>query len=392
MRCSLAPQRVVLLVCVLAWFAMGAAKNAAAAPLTQEVSFPSQEQGVTLQAYWTPPPDGRPNAPAVVALHGCDGLRSDRRWLNYSQSRYIRIFHDAGFGSLYVDSFGPRGQTSICAQKPAERSLTEANRRLDVLAALQWLSVQPGVNPVKLVVVGWSHGGQTVLASADRSTDVVAKAPVKPAALVAFYPGCNAFELQRSYTLVAPLLVMSGELDNWTPAAACRRFTDRLLSDHQLVRYVQYPGSYHAFDSAGPVTEHHDVGGTRSGSAMAGGNPAARAASAIEMMQFLGLQLGFPPDLSLLDETVHAGVVSAPSGFAPLADVDQLPLVSQAGKALYREWLTKPFPRAVAISDHGALARGYGRTAMEVAVKNCERFGHPCRLYAVDDQVVWVSN
>lgn len=363
-----------------------------AAPVTQEVFFPSQESGVTLQAYWTPPPDGRAGAPAVVALHGCDGLGSDRRWLNYSQSRYIRIFHDAGFGSLYVDSFGPRGQTSICAQKPAERSLTEANRRLDVLAALQWLSVQPGVNPAKLVVVGWSHGGQTVLASADGSAELVAKAPVKPAALVAFYPGCRAFDQQWRYTLVAPLLIMIGELDNWTPAAACRSLNEHLLANHQPVRYVQYPDSYHAFDSAGPVTEHHDAGGTRSGSAMAGGNPAARAASTIEMMQFLGRQLGFEPDLSLLDETVHAGVVPAPSGFAPLTDVDQLPHVSEAGKALYREWLTKPFPRAVALSARGSLARAYGRAAMETAVKNCERFGQPCRLYAVDDQVVWGSN
>jgi len=360
-----------------------------AAPVTQAVSFSSQESGVTLQAYWTPPPDGRSPAPAVVALHGCAGLASDRSLLNYSWNRYIRIFHDAGLGVLYVDSFGPRGQTSICAQKPAERSLTEANRRLDVLAALQWLSLQPGVNPAKLVVVGWSHGGQTVLASADSSAPVVAQAQVKPAALVAFYPGCHAFDQQRSYRVLAPLLVMSGELDNWTPAAACREFSDRLLAEHQPVRYVQYPGSYHAFDSAGPVTEHDNVGGTRSGRALAGGNPAARAASAIEMMQFLGQQLGFQPDLSLLDDTVHATAVPPPSGFAPLTDADQLPRVAEAGKALYREWLTKPFPRAVALSERGALARAYGRTAMETAVKNCERFGSPCRLYAVDDRVVW---
>ena len=375
----------------LACLCVCGAGAAVAAPVTQVVSFPSQESGVTLQAYWTPPPGEHAAAPAVVALHGCAGLASDRSLLNYSWNRYIRIFHDAGFGVLNVDSFGPRGQTSICAQKPAERSLTEANRRLDVLAALQWLSIQPGVNPAKLVVVGWSHGGQTVLASADGSTELVSKAPVKPAALVAFYPGCRAFDQQWHYTLVAPLLVMSGELDNWTPAVACRQFTDRLLAEHQPVRYVQYPGSYHAFDSAGPVTEHHDVGGTRSGSAMAGGNPAARAASAIEMMRFLGQQLGFQPDLSLLDDTVHATAVPPPSGFAPLNDADQLPHVSPASQTLYREWLTKPFPRAVAISDHGALARAYGRTAMATAVKNCERFGHPCRLYAVDDQVVWGS-
>jgi hypothetical protein len=256
---------------------------------------------------------------------------------------------------------------------------------------LQWLSDQPGIDPHRLAVVGWSYGGQTVLASADRSVDVVAASSVKPAAMVAFYPGCNAFEKQWSYALVAPLLVMSGELDNWTPAANCKNLTDRLTTSHQPVHYVQYPGSYHAFDSASPVAERDNVGGTKSGKAMVGGNPAARQASALEMMQFLGPQLGFTPDLSLLDESVHAGAVPQPTGFATVADVDRVPQLSDKGRALYREWLEKPFPRAVAISQRGALARGYGRLAMEVAVHNCEKFGGPCKLYAVDNDVVWTG-
>jgi dienelactone hydrolase len=364
--------------------------HASAGPLTREVSFASQETGVTLIAYWTPPA-GPARAPAVVALHGCGGLPQDRGTLNYAQNRYIRIFHDAGMGVLYLDSFGPRGVSSICEQKPNQRTLTEANRRLDVLAALQWLATQDGVDAGKLAVVGWSHGGQTVLATADRGADGVAQARVKPAALVAFYPGCNAFEKQWAYSVLAPLLVMSGELDNWTPAASCKSLTDRLSSAKQAVRYVQYPGSYHAFDSATPVVERDNVGGTKSGKAMVGGNPEARVASAREMLQFLSRELAFAVDLAVLDDTVHATPAPPPSGFSELANADALPRMSEKGKALYREWLDKPFPRAVALSDKGAIARGYGRTAMETAIKNCEKFGNPCRLYAVDDQVVWTS-
>jgi hypothetical protein len=38
------------------------------------------------------------------------------------------------------------------------------------------------------------------------------------------------------------------------------------------------------------------------------------------------------------------------------------------------------------------MARGYGANAMQQAVQNCETlFGNPCRLYAVDDVVVWVK-
>lgn len=387
MRSVIASGKALLGVTLMALVSM----SAFAVPATQEVLFPSQENGIALKAYWTPPPEGATGAPAVIALHGCGGLPADRTRIDYAHNRYIKIFHDSGLGVLFLDSFGPRGQTSICEQKPTERTVTESNRRLDVFGALQWLALQPGVDARRLAVVGWSHGGQTVLSSANRSADVVAVAPVKPAVLVAFYPGCNAFEKVLGYATVAPLLVMSGELDNWTPAAPCRGLMERLQAQQPTARYVQYPGSYHAFDSASPVSERDNVGGTKSGKAMVGGNPVARNASAIEMMRFLSQHLGFPLDLASLDESVHAGPAPASTGFAPLADVDRVPVFSENARAMYREWLTKPFPRAIAISDRGALARGYGRMAMDTAIKNCEKYNNPCHLYAVDDSVVWTG-
>jgi dienelactone hydrolase len=293
---------------------------------------------------------------------------------------------------LYVDSFGPRGEASICAQKLSERKIFDDNRRMDVAGALQWLARQPGVDARRLGVLGWSHGGSTVLAAADATNDAVRQQPVKPAALVAFYPGCGAYDLMLRYDAVAPLLVMTGELDNWTPAAPCERLTRRLTSRGQPVRYVQYPGSYHAFDGTSPVTERDNAGGTRFGKAMAGGNPEARTASAVEMLRFYAQYLGLNPVVESKVAEGHASAVPEPTQFAAVADVDRLPKVSEAGKALYREWLTKPFPRAVAISGKGAFARGYGAQAMETALRNCEKFGEPCHLYAVDDQVVWTGH
>ena len=257
-----------------------------------EVKFPSAESGVEVTAYWSAPPTSATPAAAIIALHGCNGLPNDRAVFAYPRHRYIKLFNDAGAGVLYVDSFGSRGQGDLCGEKPSRRSIRESNRRLDVVGALQWLAAQPGIDANRLGVVGWSHGGQTVLSVADASVDVVRQAPVKPAALVAFYPGCHEFEQALRYETVAPLLVMSGELDNWTPAAPCKRLTERLQGRLQAVRYIQFEGSYHAFDSARPVTERGDVGGTKSGKALAGGNPIAREASAREMMIFLGQHLG----------------------------------------------------------------------------------------------------
>lgn len=86
----------------------------------------------------------------------------------------------------------------------------------------------------------------------------------------------------------------------------------------------------------------------------------------------------------------HERPIPPATNFAQLGDIDAVPRLSAKGKELYREWLTKPFPRAMAISDKGGFARGYGANAMQQAVQNCEKnSGNPCRLYAVDDQVVW---
>lgn len=87
----------------------------------------------------------------------------------------------------------------------------------------------------------------------------------------------------------------------------------------------------------------------------------------------------------------HAGTVPPTTQFAALEDVDAIPRISSSGRSLYREWLSKPFPRAVAISDKGALARGFGSDAMERAINTCQKFNNPCRLYAVDDQIVWAA-
>ncbi|OOG43930.1 PDZ domain-containing protein [Polaromonas sp. A23] len=78
------------------------------------------------------------------------------------------------------------------------------------------------------------------------------------------------------------------------------------------------------------------------------------------------------------------------TGFAALDDIEAVPRLSAKGRELYREWLDKPFPRAVAISEKGAIARGYGDVGVAKALENCERFKSPCRLYAVNDKVVFV--
>lgn len=85
--------------------------------------------------------------------------------------------------------------------------------------------------------------------------------------------------------------------------------------------------------------------------------------------------------------------VPTPSGFAPLDDMDKVPHVRQTGRDGYRAFLEKPSPRAFAIAPSGAWgwANG-GDDPLQRALDNCNRVGKgSCRLYAVNDQVVWAA-
>ena len=78
-----------------------------------------------------------------------------------------------------------------------------------------------------------------------------------------------------------------------------------------------------------------------------------------------------------------------PTGFAAIDDFEAVPKLGAKGKELYVEWLSKPAPKAVAISDKGAIARGYGNNAVAAAVKTCESFGRTCKIYALNSDVVF---
>lgn len=86
------------------------------------------------------------------------------------------------------------------------------------------------------------------------------------------------------------------------------------------------------------------------------------------------------------------GIVSRPaaSGFAGLDEVGKVP-VSVANQANYQRFLGLPLPRAFAVSDRGGWGSSTGDYAVGRALGNCQRFGANCKLYAVDNDVVWTG-
>ena len=240
-----------------------------------------------LQLQWQPAKEaGR--LPAIIALHGCSGLYNNRGRFDDRYTFYAQRWNAAGWHVVAPDSFGSRGQGSICAQTAQERTIKVAHRRDDVLRTAAWLASRDDVDPMRIAVVGWSHGAMTALEIVDQS---LWRQP--PAAIVMYYPGCGGWKRRALVEPAAPLLMLLGEADDWTPAAPCKELAKRFQSRRpDAVAVRVYADGHHGFDSRAPVRFRPDIraGGDKRG-VHVGGNPAAREASLAELDQFLALHL-----------------------------------------------------------------------------------------------------
>lgn len=222
-------------------------------------------------------PAGSGPFPAVVALHGCSGLWSEKNpaavsprdldWANALVGQGVLVF--------LPDSYGSRGLGPQC--KNSDRDVSPARERVaDAEAALAFLQGRQDVRPDQVALLGWSNGGSTVVYAVRPKDKPKAGRPDFRLA-VAFYPGCRVPDQGGRWATRMPLLILIGEADNWTPAAPCKELA---ASDTASVTLVTYPGAYHDFDNAGqPVHEVHGLAFTAdgTGTAKAGLNPAARA-------------------------------------------------------------------------------------------------------------------
>ncbi|MGB3429724.1 MAG: dienelactone hydrolase family protein [Burkholderiaceae bacterium] len=251
--------------------------------------------GIALKAYWMPLPEGGVG-PAVVALHGCGGLFErtgtafDPRYPDY-----VARLHRAGYHVLLPDSFGSRGKGSICADPNGKQGVTVETRRGDAIAAVNWLSKHPDVIPRRIVLLGWSNGATTALSALNGAGPSYAR---NVAAAIVFYPGCASL-LKQPFRLHAPVLMLLGEKDDWTPPGRCTELADRVRKaqpDVDLDVHL-YSDSHHGFDSTQPVRLRADIpNGINRNGVHSGGNPAARAAALAEIDAFLASRLGPPTD------------------------------------------------------------------------------------------------
>lgn len=250
------------------------------------VGFPSKDADIRAEGP-TPlqgrimRPLGAGPFPAVVLLHGCSGLYTKAGALSARHLWWARTLRDQGYLVLLVDSFGPRGISEQCTQ--AERRVrASVERKRDAWGALEFLNRRPDVQAGRVAVLGWSHGGGTVLTAYEAESEGTGYRGA-----VAFYPGCRVALRDPEWQPGGPLLVLIGEDDDWTPAAPCQELAGRDSVKDRL-ELVVYPGAHHGFDlPATPVRSHKDVIRPHGGQVHVGTNEAARADAVARVTAFL---------------------------------------------------------------------------------------------------------
>ena len=230
--------------------------------------------------------------PAIIALHGCGGLYNSRGRFDDRYTSYAERWNSAGWHVVAPDSLGSRSSGPICTQAPEQRAIKVAHRREDVLRTAAWLATRSDVDPGRIAIVGWSHGGSTALEILDRKH----WPEQRPVAIVAYYPACSAQQRRAPAEPAAPLLMLLGDADDWTPAGPCKSFADRIQAAYPgTITMRAYSDAYHGFDARGQVRFRGDIpAGVDRRGVHVGGNPAAREASLTELDQFLAKHLKQP--------------------------------------------------------------------------------------------------
>jgi len=193
-------------------------------------------------------PSGPGQFPAVILMHGCNGLPSR------AVGGWSPVLRSWGYATFVVNSFGGRGLKEVCTDALA---LTANQRIPDAYGALKILATHPKIDRAQIVLMGFSHGGIATLAAATewaRDT-YAANGGVGFRAFLPFYPYCNSVIPEMAWGIAAPVRIHIGELDDWTPARTCEALARVARGTGADVQITVYKNALHAFDSVGQPVE-----------------------------------------------------------------------------------------------------------------------------------------
>jgi dienelactone hydrolase len=210
---------------------------------TNAIAIPVNDPSVKEIAGALFKPQGTGPFPAVVYMSGCNGLNFPPEI--QQEKRVIDNMLSKGIATLIVDPFTARGEKDGACDKLDAKGFTRGGN--DAVAAVKALKALPDIDSSKIFLQGYSSGAIASFYATDMN--MPGEHDTSVAGLIAYYPYCY-----ENVGPAVPTLVLIGEKDDWTPAAACQAVTGK--TNFEL---VVYPGATHGFTE--PFEKPFDVDG-----------------------------------------------------------------------------------------------------------------------------------
>jgi dienelactone hydrolase len=183
---------------------------------------------------------GAGRLPVVVLMHGSSGVGANTE-------PWVHQFNAMGISTFVIDGFTGRGLTAV---GPNQALLGRLNLILDIYRSLDILAKHPRVDPERIVLMGFSRGGQAALyASLERFNKLWNKSGAQFAGYIPFYPDCSTRYATDTEVAARPIRIFHGTPDDYNPVASCKAYVGRLQDARRDVLLTEYPDSQHAFDA-----------------------------------------------------------------------------------------------------------------------------------------------
>jgi dienelactone hydrolase len=183
---------------------------------------------------------GSGRLPVVVMMHGSSGVSP-------ANEAWVHQFNAMGISTFVIDGFSGRGLTTVSTNQAL---LGRLNFILDIYRSLDILAKHSRVDPDRIVLMGFSRGGQAALyASLDRFNKLWNKSGIQFAGYIPFYPDCSTTYLTDTEVADRPIRIFHGAPDDYNPVASCKAYVARLKEAKRDVALTEYPDSQHGFDA-----------------------------------------------------------------------------------------------------------------------------------------------
>jgi dienelactone hydrolase len=340
----------------------------------QVVMATSSQQTTQLETTLFKPPGEGP-FPILIMNHG-KSLGNPR---TQQRERFLvisREFVKRGYAVVIPMRTGFSKSSGLYADAQCDMTTNGQQQADDLQTTLDYLHTQPWADTTRVLVGGQSHGGLTTMAFGTRNVPGV-KGLINFAGGLRSHGGTcqwrasliDAFASFGGQT-AAPSLWFYGENDSlFDPETAARLYQAYVTAGGhaKLVAYGAFKKDAHSMSRSRdgvniwwPETEKFLT---------AIGLPTAQV-------------------VALSDERKPAR-----SDYAAIDNVNAIPYLADSGREQYRLFLGKALPRAFAVSASGAWSWAEdGDDPAQYVLEHCQaKSKQPCKLYAIDNDVVWIA-